>query len=125
MTSDKLTLINTEVEDDTRCTHYKCDVRATLAGDSIWDCTLTDSDDIRITDIYVDEGVEEDTDTTDGNIGYRHITVYYTVNGEEDFEESWRMYTDSGFEACVSELLGEEVYFTEQGMQDDGKASME
>jgi hypothetical protein len=126
--SDKLTLVSTEVEDDIQCTHYKCDVRVTLAEDSIWDCTLTNADDIRIRDIYVNEGVEEATDTTDGNIGYRHIAVYYTVNGFDDMEaleDSWRLYTDSGFEATVSDLLGEEIYFTEQGMQDDGYASME
>ena len=128
MISDKLTLINTEVEDDTRCTHYKCDVQVQLAHDSIWDCELTDADDLRITDIYVNEGVEEADDTTDGNIGYRHIAVYYTVNGLDDseaLEGSWRIYTDTGFADCVSELLGEEIYFTEQGMQDDGYASME
>jgi hypothetical protein len=125
--SDKLTFVSTEVEDDTRNTHYKCDVRVTLAHDSIWDCTLTDADDIRITDIYVNEGVEEADETTDGNMGYRHIAVYYMINGDdgEDYEGSWRMYTDSGFEDCVSELLGETIYFTEQGMQEDGYASME
>ncbi|MEI8077891.1 MAG: hypothetical protein WCH33_09330, partial [Betaproteobacteria bacterium] len=57
--------------------------------------------------------------------GYRHIAVYYTVNGEEEVEESWRMYTDNGFEDAVSELLGEQICFTEQGMQEDGRASME
>jgi hypothetical protein len=35
------------------------------------------------------------------------------------------MYTDSGFESAISELLGFEVRFTEQGMQDNGYASME
>jgi hypothetical protein len=57
--------------------------------------------------------------------GYRHIAVIYTVNGEEEAEESWRLYTDSGFTETVSDLLGEEIYFTEQGMQEDGYASME
>jgi hypothetical protein len=53
--------------------------------------------------------------------------VYYTINGEdgEEYEGSWRLYTDSGFERTVSELLGEQIYFTEQGMQEDGYASME
>ena len=125
--SDKLTLVSTEVEDDTRNTHYSCDVRVTLAGDSIWDCELTDADDVRIIKIYVNEGIEEASETTGGNIGYRHIAVYYTVNEEEgeEVEGSWRIYTDSGFENTVSELLGEEIYFTEQGMQEDGYASME
>jgi len=119
--SDKLTLVSKEADEDFVDIHYKCDnVRATLAGDSIWSCALTDADDIRIRDIYVNEGVAGgDYD------GYKHIAVYYTVNGEEDFEESWRIYTDNGFEDCVSELLGEQICFTEQGMQEDGRASME
>jgi hypothetical protein len=127
MISDKLTLVSVETEDDTRNTHYKCDVRVTLAEDSIWDCELTAKDDVRITDIYVNEGVEEATDTTGGNIGYRHIAVYYMINDDdgEQFEGSWRLYTDSGFENTVSELLGETIFFTEQGMQEDGYASME
>lgn len=128
MLSNKLTLVSIEDNDDTRCTHYKCDVRATITEDSIWDCTLTADDDIRIRDIYVNEGIEAASDTTDGNLTYRHIAVYYTVNGFDDveaLEDSWRLYTDTGFAATVSELLGEEIYFTEQGMQDDGYASME
>ena len=116
--SEKLTLVSTEVEDDTRSTHYSCGVRASIAGDSIWDCAITDADDVRITDIYINESTEADSD-------YRHIAVVYTVNGEEEVEGSWRLYTDNGFEATVSELLGEQIYFTEQGMQDDNYASME
>ena len=101
-------------------TTYECDVVATLAHDGIWDCELTDADDVRIKTICVNEGVAGgDMD------GYLHIGVVYTVNGEEDYEGSWRMYTDSGFEECVSELLGYSVSFTEQGMQENGYASME
>ena len=114
-----LTLASIEQEDDTKCTHYTCDDVVTLAGDSIWDCTLTDADDLRITDIYI-----FDTDWGDDTTS-RSIAVYYTVNGEEEYEESWRIYTDTGFADTVSELLGEDIYFTEQGMQDDGRASME
>ena len=117
MISDKLTLASVETEDDTRSTHYKCDVRATLAGDSIWDCTLAE---VCVTDIYINEGVAGgDYD------GFRSVNVYYTVDGEEEFEDSWRIYTDTGFADAISKLLGEEIYFTEQGMQQDGYASME
>jgi hypothetical protein len=35
------------------------------------------------------------------------------------------MYTDTGMEAAVSGLLGTEVMFTEQGMQENNMASME
>ena len=101
-------------------TTYECDVRATLAHDGIWDCELTDADEVRIKTINVNEGVAGgDMD------GYLHVAVVYTVNGKEEYEGSWRMYTDSGFEECVSELLGFSVSFTEQGMQEDGYASME
>ena len=119
--SKQLTVKDIDTSDaDEVCTTYECDVRATLAGDSIWDCELTDADDVRIKTICVNEGVAGgDMD------GYLHIGVVYTVNGEEDYEGSWRMYTDSGFEECVSELLGYSVSFTEQGMQDDNYASME
>jgi hypothetical protein len=121
--SKHLTVREVETDEDFVTTTYTCDVRATLAGDSIWDCTLTEADDVRITAICMTEGVDGgDYD------GYRSISVCYTVNGFDDGEaldETWRLYTDTGFEATVSELLGEEVYFTEQGMQEDGVASME
>jgi hypothetical protein len=118
-----LTVKEVTTDEDFVSTHYSCDVRATLAGDSIWDCELTDADDVRINTICVTEGVAGgDYDS------YKSINVYYTVNGFDDseaLEGSWRIYTDSGFADTVSELLGEAVYFTEQGMQEDGVASME
>jgi len=121
--SKHLTVREVETDEDFVTTTYTCDVRATLAGDSIWDCALTEADDVRITAICMTEGVDGgDYD------GYRSINVYYTVNGFDDgeaLEDTWRLYTDTGFEACVSELLGEDVTFTEQGMQEDGVASME
>jgi hypothetical protein len=58
----------------------------------------------------------------DSNI---HITVCYNVDGDAEYEDSWRLYTDSGFTDAISTLLGTDVSFTEQGMQDDGYASME
>jgi hypothetical protein len=117
--SNKLTFVSKEVEDETTHTEYKCNVDVQLAGDSLWDCEL---EAVTITSIHISEGVEGgDMD------GYRHIAVYYTVDGNdaEEYEGSWRLYTDSGFEEAVSELLGYTVFFTEQGMQEDGYASME
>jgi len=118
-----LTVKDITKDDDSTTTHYTLNEQVVLAGDSIWDCALTDADDVRINTICVTEGVAGgDYD------GYRSVNVYYTVNGFDDGEaldETWRLYTDTGFEATVSELLGEEIYFTEQGMQEDGVASME
>ena len=117
MLSTKLTLVSNDSDEDFVATHYKCNEAVKLAGDSIWDCTLAE---VCVTDIYINEGVAGgDYDN------FRSVNVYYTVDGEEEFEDSWRIYTDTGFADAISELLGEEIYFTEQGMQQDGYASME
>ncbi len=115
--SDKLTLVGSVQEDDTLSTEFKCNVDVTLAGDSIWDC---DIEAVTITGIYISEADY----SGDGDI-CTSINVAYTVNGDAEYEDSWRLYTDSGFEAAISTLLGTDVMFTEQGMQEDGLASME
>ena len=77
----------------------------TLAGDSIWGYegpqTVTVSD----ISVYTDED------------DYKSISV--------EHDTTWDIYTDSGFESAISEKLGYAVMFTEQGMQEDGIASME
>ena len=77
----------------------------TLAGDSIWGYEGPST--VTVTDIKV---WDEDPD-------YRLIEVMH--------DSTWDIYTDSGFEAAISEQLGYPVSFTEQGMQADGIASME
>ena len=37
----------------------------------------------------------------------------------------WTIYTDSGFEKAISDMIGTEVEFSEQGMQEDGRAHLE
>ena len=116
--SDKLTFVSKEVEDDTTNTEYKCNVEVQLAGDSIWDCEL---ETVTVTSIHISE-----TDWGDGSGDTSiHIAVCYEVDGDAEHEGSWRLYTDSGFSDAISALLGTDVSFTEQGMQDDGYASME
>ena len=114
--SDKLTLATTDTDIDSISTTYDCNVEVQLAGDSIWDCEI---EAVTVTSIHIHESFDEDGDSS------IHITVCYNVDGDTEYEGSWRMYTDTGFEAAVSELLGTQVFFTEQGMQDDGYASME
>ena len=75
-----------------------------LAGDSIWDYAGPQT--VSVSDI----SVYEDED-------YKMIEVAHNT--------TWNIYTDSGFEAAISEQLGYAVSFTEQGMQADGVASME
>ena len=116
--SDKLTLASTDTDTDSISTTYDCNVEVQLAGDSAWDCEL---EAVTVTSIHIHESFDEDGDSS------IHIAVCYDVDGVsgEDVEGSWRLYTDSGFTEAISELLGTTVFFTEQGMQDDGYASME
>ena len=115
--SDKLTLAGTDTDTDSVSTTYNCNVEVQLAGDSIWDCEL---EAVTVTSIHIHENFwDEDGDSS------IHITVCYNVNGDTEYEDSWRLYTDSGFANAISELLGTDVSYTEQGMQDDGFASME
>ena len=53
----------------------------------------------------------------DEDDGYRKISV--------EHDGPWTIYTDSGFEKAISKMVGFKVVFTEQGMQEDGMASME
>ena len=84
-----------------------------LAGDSIWGC---DIETVTVNKIIIDT-YEEDIEE-----GIDYKTIWVEHDGGEG---SWRMYTDSGFEDAISEVLGYPVQFTEQGMQEDGVASME
>jgi len=116
--SDKLTLAGTETNEDSISTTYDCNVLVQLAGDSCWDCEL---EAVTVTSVHIHE---QWWDELDGDSSI-HITVCYNVNGDTEYEDSWRLYTDSGFSDAISALLGTDVMFTEQGMQDDGYASME
>ena len=106
----KLTLVRVEHDKDYVVHEYKCKFKVELAGDSMWDCTL---DSVTVTGITVVYDMYGECYTTTVNV--RH----------DGGDESWRMYTDTGFEEAISEALGFDVCFTEQGMQDDGYASME
>ena len=77
-----------------------------LANDSIWGYKGPQT--VTVTDISV---------YTDEDDGYTSIEV--------EHDTTWEIYTDSGFEAAISKALGYEVQFTEQGMQQNGIASME
>ena len=83
-----------------------------LAGDSIWGYAGTQT--VTVKKIIV-ETFEDDAND------YMHD--YKSIYVEHD--TTWEIYTDSGFESAISAALGYEVQFTEQGMQEDGFASME
>ena len=81
-----------------------------LAGDSIWMDTTDMS--VTITEISLRVGDEDEPED-------EYISVYVRHNGP------YEIYTDSGFEKEISEILGYDLEFSEQGMQDDGLAHLE
>lgn len=103
-----LTLTATEHDEDCVIKRYSCDFVVETSGGGYWGCEAGRK--VRVTGITV---IDNDYDGE----------VYTTVNVEHD--TTWDIYTDKGFEAAIGEVLGYEVGFTEQGMQEDGMASME
>tara|TARA_B100001057_G_scaffold347677_1_gene348980 strand:+ start:280 stop:984 length:705 start_codon:yes stop_codon:yes gene_type:complete len=78
-----------------------------LAGDSIWDRDEPNPKTVTVTDYNMDKDEE----------GYVSVTVQH--------DGPWTVYTDTGFEKAISEMIGMEVSFSEQGMQQDGIAHLE
>ena len=108
-----LKITNTTTEKDGTFgtnTNYTVEGSVALALDSIWD--YDGKVDVDVTNIQVYTHMEDDG--TDSN-----VDVNVTHNAD------WNIYTDTGFESAISNLLNMDVQFTEQGMQEDGHASME
>jgi hypothetical protein len=108
----KITNKTVERDEDEGMTYTSYDVEgyAELDGSSIWDYDY-DKHGMQVAVTHI--GVTEYDDEDSG------LSIYVTHNA------GWEIYTDRGFEAAVSALLGYDVMFTEQGMQEDGMASME
>ena len=104
----KLTLNSVNVDTDCVTYNFDCDFIANCDGSSIWEDT--NNKQVRVTDISVTHTVIDDSVNT---------SIYVT------HDSNWEIYTDRGFENSISEVLGFNVQFTEQGMQDDNLASME
>ena len=85
----------------------KFPIEIELAGDSIWDRDEPNPKTVTVTDYRFEKDEE----------GY--VSLYVMHNGP------WTIYTDSGFEKEMSDIIGMEVSFSEQGMQDDGVAHLE
>ena len=108
----KITNTTVERDEDEGFTYTSYDVEGSvaLAGDGIWDYDYDEHGyEVKVTHIGVTEYDDEDANKS----------VYVTHNA------GWQIYTDTGFERSISAVLGFDVTFTEQGMQDDELASME
>jgi len=95
--------INEQGDTETR---YEGDFTVTCNGTSLWGHTAGRV--VRVTGA---------TAIKDADTGYVHVSV--------EHDSDWDIYTDTAFEAAISNALGFEVHFTEQGMQDNCLASME
>ena len=91
----------------------------TLAGDGYWGAeagrtvTITGYTVRRYTAEDIADGVDW---AAEGDIA--HVSV--------EHDSTWDVYTDSAFERAAQQFTGiEGLMFTEQGMQDNGYASME
>jgi hypothetical protein len=103
-----LKLAHVEIDSTYVTYNFDCDFKAKCDGSSIWDDT-TDKE-VHVTGISVTHNTYDETFST---------SVYV------QHDSNWEIYTDRGFEAAISNALGFEVQFTEQGMQEDNLASME
>ena len=89
------------------------DGKIKLDGSSIW--TDTNNMEVQVERIEWEHGFEWDEDNEFGNA----VNVWVDHNGP------WEIYTDKAFEKAISKLVGCKVQFSEQGMQDHGKAHLE
>jgi hypothetical protein len=104
----KLKFCEFEKENDMVTVRFDCDFTVTTAGDGLWGCEAGRKVRVSAIDIVTTAYNDE---------------VCVSVNVMHNSE--WDIYTDSAFESAISEAVGFKVRFTEQGMQDDGFASME
>ena len=115
LTLTNKTTYTEQFDDDYSCvvTRYDAEGYAQCNGTSLWgyDGDLR----VSVTAVEVREETYEDGDTS------TMVYVEHNAGGCGD----WRIYTDKGFEESISNALQMDVTFTEQGMQDDGIASME
>ena len=90
-----------------------------LAGDSIWDRDGSNPESVKVSKVSIQDPYSGSDPymSDDEDDGYRKVDV--------EHDGPWSIYTDSGFEQAISKMVGFEVSFTEQGMQEDGMASME
>ena len=104
------TNVETDGNETNTFTTYETEGSVKLAMDSIW--KYNGADTVNVSSIQIIDSLDNETNTS-----------YKMINVEHDAK--WEIYTDSGFESAISDVVNLDVSFTEQGMQDDGYASME
>ena len=105
----------TEAEEDTT---KEIDVNKfiPLAGDSKSDKEGKNPKQVKVDHVVI-QNPYDDADEGDEDDGLRYVKVQHDGPAE--------IYTDSGFTKAISKIVGFEVDFTEEGLQQDGLADME
>ena len=105
----------TEAEEDTT---IEIDVNKfiPLAGDSKSDKEGKNPKQVKVDHVVI-QNPYDDADEGDEDDGLRYVKVQHDGPAE--------IYTDSGFTKAISKIVGFEVDFTEEGLQQDGLADME
>ena len=89
----------------------------TTSGTGLWGCEAART--VTITGFTVERVDAEEAESwgvEEGSVA--HVSV--------EHDSTWDVYTDDGFEAAAQAVTGiANLTFTEQGMQEDGMASME
>lgn len=98
---------------NTTIVRYDVQGYATLEGNSLWDAELKYPKGMRVNL----SGAEVLFEYEEGVVWSIYIYVFHDAN--------WEIYTDSGFAKSIEKLFGFPITFTEQGMQENGIASME
>jgi len=98
-------------------TTYMVEGTVELAMDSLWDYKGKST--VTVTEIRVERYTEEKIADWAKDKTTDDVCLVKVKHGA-----GWNIYTDSGFKKGISELLGFEVNFTEQGMQLNKHAHM-
>ena len=104
-------------QEDEKDTTIEIDVNKfiPLAGDSGYE-EVENLKQVKVDHVVV-QNPYDDADESDEDDGFRYVKVQH--------DGPWAIYTDSGFEKAISKIVGFEVDFSEQGLQQDGLADME
>jgi hypothetical protein len=108
MQKQKLVFDSMQVDSDCTIVHYTCNFTVTTAGDGTWCCEAGRK--VNVTNISVITNAFDDDINVQVNVKHN---------------STWDIYTDTAFETAISDALGFDVQFTEQGMQDNKFASLE
>jgi hypothetical protein len=108
---NQLTLIKSTFDGNTYVTDFACNLYITCTGDSIWKDEKNPYKNGKVVHVKGISIIGNDASN------WKQINVKHN--------KLWTVYTDTGFANEISKIVGFDVDFTEQGMQNDYYATLE